>query len=75
MRHVLTWPFTRPSSYRPVDAEVVAGYVASVGDHYQPQVARPWTEVVEPCRMAAPAVIDENGVVITAGDVGMFVCQ
>lgn len=56
------------------DAEVVAGYVASVGDHYQPQVGCPWGEVVEECRRAAQKVIDRDGVFVTAGDVGVFVC-
>jgi hypothetical protein len=31
------------------DAEVVAGYVASVADHYQLQVACSWDMVVEGC--------------------------
>ena len=57
------------------DAEVIAGYVASVADHYQPQVACPWEQVVQRCRHAAQAVIDRDGKFVTAGDVGAFVCR
>ncbi len=57
------------------DAEVVAGYVASVADHYQPQVERPWGDVVEDCRRAAQEAIDRDGNFVTAGDVGVFICR
>jgi SAM-dependent methyltransferase len=57
------------------NAAVVAGYVASVADHYQPQVDRPWDDVVEECRRAAQAVIDHDGAFVTSGEVGAFVCR
>jgi SAM-dependent methyltransferase len=57
------------------DAEVVAGYVASVAGHYQPQVERPWGDVVEDCRAAAQEAIDGEGSFVTARDVGVFICR
>lgn len=57
------------------DAAVVADYVASVADHYQPQVVCPWSTVVDHCRRAAQAVIDRDGSILTAGDVGAFICR
>jgi hypothetical protein len=41
--------YVRPASTPPViirDATVAAGYVASMADHYQAEVSRPWEEVV-----------------------------
>jgi SAM-dependent methyltransferase len=67
----------RPDAGRVVirDASVVADYVASVGDHYGPEVERPWPEVVEEVRRSAQRVIDTEGAFVTAGDVGAFVCR
>jgi SAM-dependent methyltransferase len=45
----------RPSGVAPMvltDATIAADYVASVGDHYQPETSRPWHEVVEYVRAA-----------------------
>ncbi len=57
------------------DADVAADYVASVGDHYADDVARPWNEVVEDVRRAVQAVIRSEGVFTVAGDTGAFVCR
>ena len=68
----------RPPGVAPVvirDAAVAADYVASVGDHYQDQVPRPWPDVVEDVRRAVQAVIDDRGAFVTSGDVAVFVCR
>ncbi|MHB8449426.1 MAG: class I SAM-dependent methyltransferase [Mycobacteriales bacterium] len=68
----------RPAESGPVvvrDAAVIADYVASVADHYQDQVDRPWSEVVAEVRRKAQAVIDRDGAFIVTGDVGAFVCR
>lgn len=68
----------RPSGAGPVvitDASVAADYVASLADHYEPQVARPWGEVVEDVREQVQAIIDSEGEFRTAGDVAAFVCR
>jgi hypothetical protein len=68
----------RPSSAGPVvitDASVAAGYVSSLADHYQPQVARPWPDVAEDVRERVQAVIDTKGEFRTTGDVAAFVCR
>jgi hypothetical protein len=68
----------RPTGAGPVaitDASVAADYVASLADLYQPQVARPWGEVVEDVREQVQAVIDTDREFRTAGDVAAFVCR
>jgi hypothetical protein len=57
------------------DASVAADYVASLADHYQDQVARPWAEVAEDVREQVQAVIDTEKEFRTAGDVAAFVCR
>jgi SAM-dependent methyltransferase len=57
------------------DAAVAADYVASVADHYQDQVARPWQDVVADVRRAVQTAISQKGAFVTAGDTGAFVCQ
>lgn len=66
---------TTPSRVLVRDADVVADYVASVGDLYQEQVDRPWEDVVGEVRRQVQATIDEDGAFLTAGDVGAFVCR
>jgi SAM-dependent methyltransferase len=54
----------RPTGAGPVvitDASVAADYVASLADHYQPEVARPWGQVAEDVREHVQAVIDTEG--------------
>jgi SAM-dependent methyltransferase len=68
----------RPTGAGPVvitDASVAADYVASLADHYQDQVARPWAEVAEDVREQVQAVIDTEKEFRTAGDVAAFVCR
>jgi SAM-dependent methyltransferase len=68
----------RPPAVAPVvirDAALAADYVASVGDHYQDQVPRPWPDVVADVRRAVQAVIDGEGAFLTHSDVAAFVCR
>jgi SAM-dependent methyltransferase len=68
----------RPASNAPVvirDAAVAAGYVASLADHHQSEVGRPWDDVVESVRQQVQAVIDEHGAFVTSGDLVAFICQ
>ncbi|HEY3833037.1 MAG TPA: class I SAM-dependent methyltransferase [Acidimicrobiia bacterium] len=68
----------RTDSAAPVevdDADVVADYVARVGDHYQHEVDRPWTDVVRDVRAAVQRVIDADGSFTIKGETGAFVCR
>jgi SAM-dependent methyltransferase len=68
----------RPERVAPVtirDAGVVADYVASVGDHYEPEAGRPWHEVVATVRAEVQRVIDADGAFLVHGDPGAFVCR
>ncbi len=68
----------RPGRVAPVilrDAAVAADYVASVADHYQDEVARPWPDIVADVRGAVQKVIDEKGAFAVSGDTGAFVCR
>jgi SAM-dependent methyltransferase len=73
--HVTT---SRPRDVAPVvltDASIAADYVASVGDHYQPQVRRPWHEIVEEVRRAVQREIDASGTFVVRGESGAFKCE
>lgn len=68
----------RPASNPPViirDAAVATGYVASLADHHQREIARPWDDVAEDVRQQVQAVIDDKGAFVTSGDLAAFVCQ
>ena len=68
----------RPDPGHPVvirDAAVAAGYVASLADHYQDEVGRPWAAVVEDVRGQVQAVISDRGAFTTYGDVVAFTCR
>jgi ubiquinone/menaquinone biosynthesis C-methylase UbiE len=68
----------RPQGAAPVkitDASIAADYVASVADHYEEEVARPWAEVVEDVRRSVQRVIDAEGAFTVCGDSGAFVCR
>ena len=68
----------RPPGRAPVrltDADVAAGVVASVADHYAHEVARPWDEVVEEVRRGVQAVIDTEGAFEVTGEAGALVCR
>jgi len=56
------------------DATVAGDYVASTADHYQPQTARPWPEVVDDVRRSVQQVIDDSGAFVVRGSTGAFVC-
>lgn len=57
------------------DASIAADYVASTEDHYQPQTARPWAEVVEEVHHAVQRTIDRSGVFVVNGRTGAFICE
>jgi hypothetical protein len=57
------------------DADVVADYVASVGDACQHQLTEDWSGVVESTRQAAQAGIDRHGRITTKGETGAFICR
>jgi SAM-dependent methyltransferase len=57
------------------DADIAAGYTASVGDHYEDEIAVPWSEVVAEVRRRVQAVIDAEGVFGVTADTGAFVCR
>jgi SAM-dependent methyltransferase len=60
---------------RLTDADVVAEYVASVADHYEHEVARPWSEIVAEVRAAVQQRIDRDGWFEVRSDAGAFVCR
>lgn len=57
------------------DADIAAGYIASLGDHYQPETSRPWPEVVDAVRVAVQRQIDATGAFTVSGDTGAFICS
>lgn len=57
------------------DADIVAAYVESIGDHYQHSVSRPWAEVVDAVRADARRAIARDGAFVVQGVVGAFLCQ
>lgn len=57
------------------DPEVIADYVASVGDIYGRELIRSWDRLVEDVRTRVTEVIDRDGVFVVEGDVGAFVCK
>ena len=68
----------RPPDQAPVrltDAGVAADVVASVADHYEHQVARPWAEVVEEVRRAVQATIDTQGTFEVTPATGALLCH
>ena len=57
------------------DASVAADYVASIEDHYQPETARPWVEVVDEVRTSVQDELDTRGSFVVQGHSGAFVCR
>ena len=57
------------------DPEVIADYVASIADHYEHEVRRPWAEIVASCRIQAGEIIDREGSFTVPSVVGAFVCS
>jgi hypothetical protein len=64
-----------PAPVRLTDADVVADYVASVADHYEYEVARPWSEVVTDVRAAVQEQVERDGCFEVRSDAGAFVCR
>lgn len=62
---------------RVTDADALAAYVESVGDHYQSEVAAwtTWEEVVERCGRRVGEIIAEQGGFKIATSMGAFVCR
>jgi SAM-dependent methyltransferase len=65
----------RPSEVAVEDPDVVADYVASVGDHYEREVSRAWSEVVDEVRSAVREVVEREGVFTTTSDTGALICR
>jgi SAM-dependent methyltransferase len=57
------------------DADLIADYVASVAEHYEHEVDRPWSAIVADVRNAVQQVIDTDGVFVTKGETGAFICK
>jgi SAM-dependent methyltransferase len=57
------------------DPEVIAGYVASVGDLYGPELGGSWGSLVADVRERAAQIIERDGAFVIEGDVGAFVCS
>jgi len=59
------------------DADALADYLASVGDHYAPQVAAwtTWDQVVDECRRRARRIIESRGGFRVSVSMGAFVCR
>jgi len=56
------------------DPDVIAGYLASVGDIYGQELSLPWDRLVDHVRIRAAQVIRDEGHFVIEGDVGAFVC-
>ncbi len=65
--------FVAPAVVR--DPEVVADYVASVADHYEHEIERPWAAVVDDVRAAVREIIEIDGALTVSGHAGAFVCK
>jgi SAM-dependent methyltransferase len=63
------------SSLIVTDPEAVADYVASVADHYQPEVDIEWAEVVRRVRVQAQEALDADGELRFSAQGGAFVCR
>lgn len=68
----------RPQTPRQIvihDPGIVADYVASVADYYQPEVACSWSEVAESVRRQVADIIERDHAFVTSADVGAFICH
>ncbi len=64
-----------PSAVVVTDVDAVVDYVASVADHYEAEVGRPWTEVVDRVRVLAREAMAGSGELRLSSAVGAFVCR
>jgi SAM-dependent methyltransferase len=74
-RHVTCIRATDAAPVVLTDASIAADYVASTSDHYQPETARDWADVVEDVRRVVQQAIDETGSFVVQGSSGAFVCE
>jgi len=65
------------SAVHVTDADVFAGYIASVGDLYEPQVSSgiAWADVVDECRHRVAAIVARDGAFVVSSVFGAFVCR
>ena len=65
------------SAVQVTDADAFAGYVASVGDLYAPQVSSwiAWADVVDDCRQRVAAIVERDGAFVVSSVFGVFVCR
>ena len=64
-----------PSAVVVADVDAVVDYVASVADHYEAEVGRPWTEVVDRVRVLAREAMAGSRELRLSSAVGAFVCR
>lgn len=64
-----------PSHVLITDVDTVAGYVASIADHYEDEVDAPWADVVERVRERAGATMAAAGELRLTSAAGAFVCR
>jgi SAM-dependent methyltransferase len=57
------------------DADAVAGYIASIGDHYEDEAGVAWSTVVARCHALATEVIVRDGALRITASAGAFVCR
>jgi SAM-dependent methyltransferase len=57
------------------DIDALVDYVASTADHYEAEVDRPWSEVVQRARELAAGVMQQHGEFRLTASVGAFVCR
>jgi SAM-dependent methyltransferase len=66
------WP---PYDLVVTDVDAIADYVASVADHYEAQVALPWSEVVTRVGEIARCEMSAEGELVFSTNGGAFVCR
>jgi hypothetical protein len=57
------------------DLDAVVGYVASVGDHYEAEVDRPWSDVVDRVGELVAATLASGRPLRFTAAAGAFVCR
>lgn len=57
------------------DLDLLTDYIASVADHYENQVAKPWRAVVEEARRLAAPRLADAGELRWPTSIGAFLCR